>query len=122
VILADTAVWIDFFRQGQPELRRLLEKNQVAMHPCIVAELALGSVHDRLQTLARLDNMPQLRMVSLPDVRQMIEARGLFSMGIGLTDAHLVASCLTAPGTLIWTTDARLGKVAESLSIRADLP
>ncbi len=122
MILADTAVWIDFFREGQPELRRLLEKNQVVMHPCIVAELALGSVHDRLQTLAGLDNMPQLRMVSLPDVRQMIEARGLFSMGIGLTDAHLIASCLTAPGTLIWTTDARLGKVAESLSIRADLP
>lgn len=122
MILADANIWIDFFRLGKPELRKLLNNNQVVMHAYLVAELALGSLQNRPLTLAKLDNMPQVRVVSLGDVRQMIEARGLFSRGIGLTDAHLVASCLVSPGTLLWTTDIRLGNVAEALGIRANLP
>jgi predicted nucleic acid-binding protein len=100
----------------------LLENNQVVMHAHLVAELALGSLHNRPQTLAKLDNMPQVRVVPLGAVRQMIEKRGLFSKGIGLTDAHLVASCLANPGTLLWTTDVRLSNVADALGIRANLP
>jgi predicted nucleic acid-binding protein len=122
VILADANIWIDFFRSGKPELGRLLHNNQVVMHPFLTAELALGSLHKRLSTLARLDNMPQARVVDLRDVRRMIESRGLYSKGIGLTDAHLIASCMATPGTLLWTSDARLGIVAASLGIRTSLP
>jgi predicted nucleic acid-binding protein len=122
VILADANIWIDFFRSGKPGMRELLEKNQIVMHPHLAAELALGSLRDRASTLAKLDNMPQARVVSLQDVRRMIEARTLYSKGIGLTDAQLVASCLAAPGTQLWTSDARLGNVADILGIRANLP
>jgi len=122
VILVDANIWIDFFRSGKPELRRLLHNNQVVMHPFLAAELALGSLHDRLLTLAKLDNMPQARVVDLRDVRRMIETRGLYSKGIGLTDAHLIASCLATPGTELWTSDTSLNKVAASLGVRAVLP
>jgi len=100
----------------------LLDNNQVVMHPYLVAELALGSLHDGLLTLAKLDNMPKAPVVDLREVRRMVEARGLFSKRIGLTDARLVASCLVRSGTLPWTTDVRLGKVADSLGVRARLP
>lgn len=99
-------------------MRGLLENRRIVMHPCVVAELALGSLHDRSVTLAKLDSMPMLRLVDLRDVRRMIEARALWSKGIGLTDAHLLASCLVTPGTVLWTSDARLGKEAELLGIR----
>lgn len=122
MILADANIWIDFFRSGKPGMRELLENNQIVMHSHLTAELALGSLRDRASTLARLDNMPQARVVPLRDLRSMIEARTLYSKGIGLTDAHLVASCLAAPGTQLWTSDARLGKVADLLGIRANLP
>ena len=122
MILADANIWIDFFRTGKPELRKLLQNNQIVMHPFLAAELALGSLRDRLSTLTMLDNMPQVRVVDLRDVRRMIEARGLYARGIGLTDAHLIASCLTTPGTMLWTSDARLDSVAASIGIRATLP
>jgi len=122
VILADTSIWIEFFRNGKPQLRRLLQNNQIVMHPFLTAELALGSLRDRLPTLAKLDRLPQVRIVDLRDVRRMIEARGLFAKGIGLTDAHLIASCLATSGTLLWTSDVRLGSIAASLSIRAVFP
>jgi hypothetical protein len=34
-------------------------------------------------------------------------------------DAQLIASCITTHGTQIWTIDALLGRVAESLGLRA---
>ena len=77
MILADANIWIDFFRSRKPELRKLLENNQLVMHPFLVAELALGSLHNRSRTLAKLDYMPRLRVADLRDVRRMIEARNL---------------------------------------------
>ncbi len=118
MILADASVWIEFFRSRMPVLRRLLDNKHIVMHPCLVAELALGSLADREFTLAKLDSMPMLRLVDLRDVRRMIEARALWSKGIGLTDAHVLASCLATPGTQLWTMDVRLGNEAERLGLR----
>lgn len=122
MILADASIWIDYLRGRRPELRKLLDKSNVVMHPHLVAELALESLKDRERTLAMFGDMPQLRVVPLPDVRRMIESRSLYTKGIGLTNAQLIASCLITPGTLLWTSDMRLHNVAESLGIRADLP
>ena len=55
-------------------------------------------------------------------LRLMIEARHLYSLGIGLTDAHLIASVFLNPPMLLWTRDQRLRKVAETLAIHASLP
>jgi hypothetical protein len=52
----------------------------------------------------------------------MIEPRGFVSRGIGLTDAHLVASCLSTLGVRLWTVAGKLGKVADALSIRSSFP
>jgi hypothetical protein len=122
VILADTSVWVDHFRSGNSELRRLLGTGQIAMHPFIVAELALGSLRDRARTLAFLDLLPRARIAQLSEVRQMIEARQLYGQGIGLTDAHLIASIFLSPPTLLWTKDKRLRGIAEAIGIHAALP
>jgi len=124
VILADTSIWIAMFRTGahKAELDTLIANDQLCIHPFLIAELALGTLPERLKTLAYLDQLISIRPVRLEDVRHMIEARRLASTGIGLTDAHLIASCLATPGTQIWTLDGKLGKVAESLSIRTTLP
>jgi predicted nucleic acid-binding protein len=122
MILADTTVWIDHFRSENKEMRRLLDGRAVAIHPFIVAELALGSLRGRAKTLAWLDFLPHVRVAQIAEVRRMIEMRCLYSRGIGLTDAHLIASCLIDPPTLLWTKDQRLSIVAESLGIAAGIP
>ena len=126
MILADTSIWIDHFRSGNlrsrnNELRKHLNEGQIVIHPSIIAELALGSLQERTKTLALLDLLPQVRVAQLSEVRRMIEARRLYSFGIGLTDAHLIASVFINPSTLLWTKDKRLRKAAESLGIHASL-
>lgn len=122
MILADTSIWIDFFRIGNLEMQKLLRNEEIVTHPFVVVELALGSLHDRAKTLAELDMLPQVQVAHRDEVRNMIEVHALYSRGIGLTDAHLIASCLITPGTQLWTRDARLQAVAVSLHIQANLP
>lgn len=122
MILADTSVWIDHLRVGNPRMQGLLDSEQVVMHPMIVAELALGSLRQRAKTLADLDGLLEVPTAQLGEVRRMIETRKLYSRGIGLIDAHLVASCLITPGTRLWTRDAALKNVAMSTGIDAGLP
>ena len=126
MILADTSIWIDHFRSGNlrsrnNELRKHLNEGQIVIHPSIVAELALGSLQERTKTLALLDLLPQVQVAQLSEVRRMIEARRLYGLGIGLTDAHLIASVFINPSTLLWTRDRRLRKAAEALSLHARL-
>jgi predicted nucleic acid-binding protein len=121
LILADTSIWIDHLRSGNKELSNRLDQGQIAIHPFIIAELALESLQDRTRTLALLDLLPQVRVAQMSEVRLMIEARHLYSLGIGLTDAHLIASVFLSPSTLLWTRDKPLRKAAEGLRIHADL-
>jgi len=103
-------------------MRKRLNQGHVVIHPLIVAELALGSLQERAKTLALLDLLPQVRVAQLSEVRLMIEARYLYSLGIGLTDAHLIASVFISPSTFLWTRDKRLRKATEALGIHANLP
>jgi predicted nucleic acid-binding protein len=121
LILADTSVWIDHLRSGSAEMRKHLNQGRIVIHPFIVAELALGSMRNRSKTLALLDLLPQVRVAQLSEVRLTIEARRLYNLGIGLTDAHLIASVFLNPPTLLWTRDKRLRKAAEGLGIHVGL-
>jgi predicted nucleic acid-binding protein len=122
VILADTSVWVDHLRSSNPEMEKYLNRGQIVMHPFIVAELSLGSLRNRQSTLGAVESLLEVKVAALSEVRHMIEAHTLYSKGIGLTDAHLIASCLITPGTQLWTRDVAMKKVAEALGILVDLP
>lgn len=122
MILADTSIWIDHLRSGIREMGGHLDQGQIVIHPFIIAELALGSLKERTKTLALLDLLPQVRVARLNELRLMIEARRLYNLGIGLTDAHLIASVFLDAPTLLWTRDKRLRQVAKGLGIHANIP
>ncbi|MGF1475990.1 MAG: type II toxin-antitoxin system VapC family toxin [Geminicoccaceae bacterium] len=120
MILADTSVWVDHLRSGDGRLAALLEANRIVCHPLVVAEIALGSLRDRADVLGLLDDLATAPMASIDEVRALIEERKLFARGIGLVDAALIASCLLAPGTFLWTRDRRLAQAADALNVGVD--
>lgn len=122
MILADTSIWIDYLRGRNAAMRSLVQNGRIVMHPFVVAEIALGSLQNRRKTLALMEMLIPVQVAQLNEVRRMIEAQSLYSKGIGLTDAHLIASCLITSQTQLWTRDAALGKVALLMGIQASLP
>lgn len=121
MILADTSVWIDHFRSADKQMIESLHRQEVVIHPFVTADLALGSLRERTRTLSLLDLLPQLPIAQMSEVRQMIETRALYNLGIGLVDAHLLASVFISPGTRLWTRDKTLRKVAAHVGVDAGL-
>ncbi|OLP52944.1 ribonuclease [Rhizobium rhizosphaerae] len=108
MILVDTSIWIDFFRHDHPALRQIMDEDRLYCHPVIIGELALGSLRDRQSVLTFLTAQRQARAASHEQVLAMIERHAIFSMGIGYSDAQLLASMLLDTRLILWTGDRRL--------------
>jgi predicted nucleic acid-binding protein len=119
VILVDTSVWIDHLRSGDTVLAGLLDDGQVLSHPFIIGELALGNLRQRDSLLADLRKLPQALAASDAEVLHFIHRDGLFGIGIGYLDAHLLAATRLTQGASLWTRDKRLSAAAERLSLAA---
>jgi predicted nucleic acid-binding protein len=121
VILADTSVWIDHLRKGEPALADILLRSQTLIHPFILGELALGSLKRRESVLGALANLPQSAVATDAEVLRAIDQWKLSGTGIGYMEAHLLAATALTPDTELWTRDKRLREVAERLSLHAGL-
>ena len=118
MILADTSIWIDHFRSGDNELIKIIGDDLLLCHPAIIGELALGSLRDRMSVLAFLKVQREAQVATHDEVMTMIEKHCIFSMGIGYTDAQLLASVLLDRRTLLWTRDKRLKVAADKAGAR----
>ena len=121
IVLADTSVWVDHFRRGDPQLVHLLERGDVVMHPFIVGELMLGNASAMARVVEDLQALPTASMASTDEILLFIADRKLSGTGIGYVDAHLLGACALTPETLLWTRDKRLHVVAQSLSLAAEI-
>ena len=113
MILVDTSIWIDHFRHGDAELRKIIEDDRLLCHPVVIGELALGSLRDRDAIMTYLAAQPEALIASHDEVMVMIDQHSIFSMGIGYTDAHLLASALIDRRSILWTGDKRLAAAAQ---------
>ncbi len=119
MILVDTSVWIDHFRNGDARLTVLLEQAAVLSHPFVVGELAMGNLRQRDAILTDLRALPQAIVAQDDEVMRFVNQEVLFGMGIGYVDAHLLAATRLTPGAKLWTRDRRLDGVAERLGMAA---
>jgi len=115
VILVDTSVWIDHLRATEPSLVDALARDDVACHPLVIQELALGSIKNRDAVLASLGRLMQSPSLHHDEFMTLVSAHALWGKGLSPVDAHLLGSVLLSPGTRLWTRDKRLKQSAGSL-------
>lgn len=118
MILVDSSVWVDHFKNRNDDLVRLLLADLALIHPLIIAELACGTPPaPRTQTLNNLRQLRICNQASLQEVEAFIERETLYGLGCGLIDLQLLASVLITPGSKLWTLDKRLARLAERFGI-----
>ena len=115
MILVDTSIWIDHFRYGDAELRKIINDDRLLCHPFVVGELALGSLRERDAVLAFLAAQREAMIATHAEVMTIIDRHSIFSMGIGYTDAHLLTSTLLDQRSSLWTRDKRLAAAAQKV-------
>jgi predicted nucleic acid-binding protein len=116
MVLVDTSVWIQHFRQGDPALADRLVKGLVLMHPFVSGELACGSLKNRAAVLSDLQTLPPASVASNAEVLRLLEDRHLWGRGLGWIDVHLLASAMLSKCEF-WTLDKRLAQAAEELGL-----
>lgn len=116
MILVDTSVWIDHFHRPDPQLVELVRGGALVQHRLVTAELAMGNLAQWRRTVDLLDALPQAPELDHPGFLDFVAAHGLAGSGIGVVDAHLLASA-SAARAAIWTRDRRLAEAAERLGI-----
>jgi hypothetical protein len=115
-MLVDTSVWIEYFRRGNGELARLLERGAVLTHPFVIGELACGRFRDRRAVFALLGELPPIATVDAREALAFLERHELAGRGVGWIDIHLLASARLA-GATFWTRDGRLATLARELGL-----
>jgi predicted nucleic acid-binding protein len=119
VVLVDTSVWVNHFRQGDKALTNLIETDLALIHPLVIGEIACGTPPEpRQQTLADLALLKRANEATLPEVMSFIEREKLFDLGCGIVDMVLLASTLLTPNARLWTGDKRLAVLAERFNVR----
>jgi predicted nucleic acid-binding protein len=116
MVLADTSIWIDHLRRGEPRLAEHLSDGLILMHPFVAGELACGNLKDRAFILSQVHALPAAQRASDDEVFQLMEDRRLWGRGLGWIDAHLLASALLS-NCRFWTLDNRLAKAAAELRL-----
>ena len=116
--LADTSVWVEHLRSGCPELEELLLAGEVAVHPFVAGELALGHLQRRDEVLRLLDALPQTVQATHAEVLALVRERRLSGSGLGYVDVHLLASALLS-GCPLLTRDRVLATQARRLGVLA---
>lgn len=117
MILADTSVWIEHLRRGEPLLRVALEEERVLVHPFVIGELACGNLRERESILDSLGRLPLAPIATDDEVHELVRRRALMGRGIGWIDVHLLASAAMAAPARLWTHDRRLAVVAGEMEL-----
>ena len=71
-VLADTSVWVDHLRLGDPKLAALLKSSEIVIHAFVIGEIALGSFAARATVLALLDGLEAAPIAEPPEVRLLV--------------------------------------------------
>jgi len=116
MVLVDTSIWIDHFRNSNDQLVELLNDGEVFCHPFIIGELACGNIKNRKKIIAALQALPQSSIIEHNEIMIFIEKNKIIGKGLGYIDVAILASSLVT-GIPLWTLDRKLNDMATKFKI-----
>jgi predicted nucleic acid-binding protein len=116
MVLVDTSIWINHFRDGDRHLEKLLVEGEVLGHTHVIGELACGNLKNRTEIISLLQALPIAPVVEFQEFLYFVEQNKLSGRGVGFVDIHLLASAQLEQVPL-WTADKRLKDAAADLDL-----
>jgi len=117
MILADTSLWAELFRRGEPKsFAESVRSRRILIHPAVLGELATGNLHDRAHTLVMLRSLPHAKAGTMDECLAAIEAHRLYGRGVGWTDIQLLVAARLSHA-MLWSLDEPLVEAAEQLNV-----
>ena len=115
-VIVDTNIWIDFLRRPEPDLRKLIMQDRVLTCPCVIGEMMVRSLKNRLAIRQFMLRLPFATEATFGEVLKMMETRTLFGYGLQWNDLLILAAAKLSSARL-WTRDKRLAAAAKEFGI-----
>ena len=117
MIVPDTNIWIEFFRQSDhitPQIKDLLKHRQIATLEPIFSELIYGvRTNDEKEiVLSYWRILPKLNF-SLLKAAEFANSNNYLNLGIGLIDA-LIIEPVISNNLKLWTLDKKISRVVDA--------
>jgi len=116
MILIDTSIWIEFFKQNPvyaAEIETLLKNKMVLTIEPIFSELIYGARNDKenKRILSYWNLLPKITFTtgSFLSAADYANRHNYLNMGMGLIDAVIIKAAVDN-NCKIWTLDAKIGK------------
>lgn len=116
MIVVDTSIWVDHFREANAKLAMHATQAELVQHPFVTGELMVGNLHPWRATVELLVSLPSAEVMADADMYDFAAMHSLMGTGLGFVDAHLLGSCV-AGGHSLWTRDKRLEAQAERVGV-----
>jgi predicted nucleic acid-binding protein len=117
MIVVDTSIWVDHFRQPQEALATLIAEGGLALHPYVLGELALGGFPSKGEIFDEMMQLARAPVASAAEAMAFIAWAGLAGTGVGYVDIHLLISARLLGNGKVLTRDKRLHAQAERLGV-----
>lgn len=121
MIIADTSIWIEFFKKHQPYhsvILGLMESQTVLALSFVFGELYQGALNTKEMTTLKhyYQNLPHIDEATIwLDAGLYSNKNRLLAKGIGLIDAAIIIAALRSQAK-IWTLDKKLVHATPSLN------
>lgn len=116
MILVDTSIWVDHFRQANAQLAMHASLAELVQHPFVTGELIVGNLSPWRTTAELLRSLPAAEVLTDGDIFNFVERNALMGTGVGFVDVHLLGSC-SIGGHSLWTRDNRLQTQAARIGV-----
>jgi predicted nucleic acid-binding protein len=116
MIIADTSMWMAFFKKEQPTfdlMRKKLELGEIYVLESVFGELLQGSRNERERQIISnyWSNLPKVPVKNLLFKGGVLASeKKLYSRGLGLMDATIMAAALESQSQ-IWTANRKFKRV-----------
>jgi hypothetical protein len=115
-MLIDTSVWIDHLRRTDDVLLGAVASDLAVTHDFVIGELASGSLPAGEPFLTWLRTMRRVPVAAHDECEAMLASHGLYGIGLGWVDVHLLAAARVS-GETLYTRDRAVRKVAERIGV-----
>ncbi len=116
MIVVDTSIWVEHFRNPSKPFAALIAEGGIALHPYVLGELALGGFPTNGLAADELAELPAAPISSASEVLAFIGWAELARTGLGYVDAHLLVSARLSRGR-VWTNDQKLSQQASRFGL-----
>jgi predicted nucleic acid-binding protein len=116
MVLVDTSIWIDHFRNSDLKLEYLLNDGKAFTHTLVIGEIACGNFKNRKLILSLMNALPSISEISREEYFIFLEQHKMYGLGLGFIDINLLASAVLANCEL-YTRDKALRSAAEKFNI-----